>query len=271
MNLLKQLGDFDSNEVKLYASYITKLMTAKKRGGELRNPWAKHVPEEQWVEYFRKVKATGLTIDGDSVTIQSTGISFDYQAYKNRMLQAYPDSTIDLALVYDGDNFAFSKVDGRVKYQHDMLNPFNHTDDKIIGGYVVIRNRRGEFVTHLSKQEIEKRRRVAKSDDIWKKWYPEMCLKTIAKRAFSFHFKDEFQEMEAIDNEQYDLENRTPLEPVQNNDINVLSRQVAEALKGHPNAEFYYDMLKEKRSADELTVELLSNTLEEIRKEAISE
>ncbi len=122
------------------------------------------------------------------------------------MLIAYPESRIDVGLVFEGDNFSFSKKNGVVEYFHDISNPFGNTDEKIIGAYTIIRNKRWEFITLLSKADILKHRMVAKTDYIWKAWFQEMCLKTIVKKACKLHFGDIFQAIEDMDNENYDLD-----------------------------------------------------------------
>lgn len=178
---------------------------------------------EQLAEYFRRVAEEGLVFDGEHITLQSTGISFDYIAYKNKMFLAYPESEIDVALVYAGDDFSFSKESGKVRYTHNIIDPFGQKDNEVVGGYCVIKNKRGEFLTTLSKADIEKHRKVAKTDYIWAQWFKEMALKTVIKKAVKIHFADVYQEIEQEDNEAYDLTN--PL------DISVDFKQKIEGAK----------------------------------------
>jgi len=128
------------------------------------------------------------------------------------MFLAYPESTIDLSLVYEGDTFSVSKESGSVMYQHNISNPFNQEEKTIIGGYCVIRNKRGEFLTLLSKDDIDKHRKVAKTDYIWRQWFTEMALKTIVKKACKFHFSDIYENIETIDNDNYNLDNPIELD-----------------------------------------------------------
>ena len=122
------------------------------------------------------------------------------------MLLVYPESIIDIQLVYDGDDIRFSKKSGSVDYSHTFSNPFDQNENKIIGGYCVIKNKRGEFLTLISKAEIDKHRKKAKTDFIWKEWFKEMALKTIMRKAVKMHFDDVFAKMDEQDNENYDLE-----------------------------------------------------------------
>ena len=172
---------------------------------DAKNFWTKSKTPDFWTDCYNKIKASGLEFNPRHITINSNGVSYDYVAYKNRMLLAYPESEIDVSLVYAGDDFSFSKADGKVTYHHQLANPFNHEEKNIIGGYCVIKNKRGEFLTTLSKLEIEKAKKVAKTQAIWNSWYAEMCLKTVIKKAVKFHFDDIYTAMEEEDNKQYDL------------------------------------------------------------------
>lgn len=206
-NLLKE---YDEQEVDVFASYCVKLLLARKKDKSLRNPWMQKKTSEQMAELFKRVKKQGLTFDGVHITLQYTGVCFDYQAYKNKMYIAYPESKIDIQLVRDGDDFSFEKKSGKVIYTHKMKETFSGKE--VVGVYCVIKNRRGEFFLPLSKQDILKRRKKAKTDSIWKEWPEEMIMKTVIKRACNLHFNDVIQGVEEMDNENYDLENPIDLD-----------------------------------------------------------
>lgn len=201
------LKEFDQKHVDIFCDYIQRMKTEKSKDtGKLIAWWATDISDQKYAEYFRKVENEGLLLDGVHVTIQSTGLSYDYVAYKNRMLLAYPESTVDMALVFEGDDFTCEKESGKVLYRHVPKDPFNQKDDKIIGAYCVVKNKRGEFLTTISKDDLQKHRKVAKGDFIWKAWYKEMCLKTIIKKACKQHFADIYEQIEQEDNTQSDLE-----------------------------------------------------------------
>ena len=200
------LSDYDTTKVEIYINYIVELSTAKDRNKKLKNPWFKYRTDQELINNFKKVATDGLIIDGEHITLQSTGISYDYIAFKNKMMLTYPESIIDVGLVYKDDTFKFEKQSGKVVYTHQINNPFNQDENNIIGGYCVIKNKRGEFITILSKNNIEKHRKVAKTDLIWKAWYHEKCMVVLIKKACKQHFQDIYQNIETIDNENYDLE-----------------------------------------------------------------
>ena len=208
-NIKKLIGK-DTTQVDNYLAYLYSLETKKKKDKSLANPWMKHRTDEYLARIYKAVEADHLIFDGVDVSLQSTGVSYSYQAYKNRMLYVYPESIVDVSLVYKDDVFKFKKSSGTIIYSHDLASPFTQTDDQIIGGYCVIKNKRGEFLTTLTKADIDKHRKVAKTDYIWKNWFAEMAMKTIIKKACKTHFKDSFTTIETLDNENYDLEKIEP-------------------------------------------------------------
>jgi hypothetical protein len=210
MKVHELLSKFDNEKVERYVNYLniatSEVYTSGQNKGQLKNPWIKQRTAEQLANYFKAVAMDGLEFDGIHITLQKTGVSYDYVAYKNKMFLAYPESLIDLQLVYKDDSFKFSKESGKVVYRHEIANPFGSKESDIVGGYCVIKNKRGEFLTTLNKDDFEKHRKVAKTDFIWKNWFVEMCKKTLIKKACKTHFSDEYTNIETLDNTQYDLE-----------------------------------------------------------------
>jgi hypothetical protein len=209
--LIKLLFGYNETQVENYARYCIDLEIEKNlkgdNKGQLKNKWMKFKTNDILAEYFKSVASDGLVFDGVHITLQSTGISYDYQAYKNKMLIAYPETIIDVALVYSSDTFRFEKNSGKVTYTHDIIDPFSRTDEKIIGGYCVIKNKRGDFLTTLTKADLDKHQKVAKTQYIWNNWYSEMCLKTVIKKACKQHFNDIYQNINDNDNQNNDIDN----------------------------------------------------------------
>jgi len=204
-SLIKLIGDQDGAEQ--YASYIIGLENEKdKSTGKPKNPWIKFKSEKELADLFERVKSQGLMFDGKHVTLQARGITYDYVAYKNKMLLAYPESKIDVQLVYVADEFNYSKVNGEIMYEHNPKDPFDQIEANIIGGYCIIENKRGNFITTLTKTDIEKARKVAKTDYIWRSWFKEMALKTVIKKAVKFHFDDLYSDIIDEDNKENDID-----------------------------------------------------------------
>ena len=236
------LKDYDKVQVKVFADYCQYLLTAIDRSGKLKYPWMSKRKDDYLISCFKKVAADGLVFDGENITLLNTGISYNYQAYKNKMLLTYPASIIDLDLVYSTDVFEFEKHSGKVIYTHNIVNPFNRTDENVIGGYCVIKNKRGEFLTLLSKADIDKHRKVAKTDMIWKSWFVEMAKKTVIKKACKQHFNDIYQNITNLDNENSDIEN--PL------DISLSVKNEIENTNSVEELKKYFNGNKEKHKAD---------------------
>lgn len=232
------LKNYDKEIVEKFASYILKLYLEKTKDGKIKNYWIQQRTNEEMAELFRRVEKDGLHFDGVHITLQSTGISYDYIAYKNKMLLAYPESKVDVSLVYDGDDFEVSKESGSVVYHHNIKNPLSQDAINIIGGYCVIQNKRGDFLTLLSKEDIDKHRKVAKTDYIWREWFKEMAIKTVMKKAVKQHFADIYENIEQIDNENYNLEN--PLS------LDLQYKQEIDAIETREELKKYYDLNKGK-------------------------
>jgi hypothetical protein len=199
------LKDYNQVEVDNYAAYLRGLEVEKnKKTGKPKNQWMEKRTVEYLARIYRAVAEDGLVFDGVDITLQSTGVSYSYQAYKNRMLNVYPKTIFDPGLVYRGDEFDCSKESGKVFYTHKIGNPFSRKDDDIIGAYCIIKNSRGDFATFLTRDDLDKHRKCAKTDYIWRNWFAEMCLKTVVKKGCKQHFKDVYQTIEEYDNENYD-------------------------------------------------------------------
>lgn len=206
IDLKKLLSNHDSTNVDQYIRYCHSAETAKTKDKKPKNPFFKFLDAKKLAFYFNQVASQGLVLDGKHVTIQSRGLSYDYVAYKNRMLAAYPESKIDLQCVYKDDVFSFKKENGKVIYSHTISNPFAQKDEDIIGVYFIVENKRGHFITTLTKDDLSKHRAIAKTDYIWAKWLKEMYLKTCIKKGTKYHFEDIFDEINEEDNKFIDLD-----------------------------------------------------------------
>lgn len=210
--IVELLKDYNAQDVIRYANYLIKLANTKDKKGDLKNLWLEHWTSEKLADTFKSVAADGLVFDGIHITLQKRGPNYDYIAYKNKMLIAYPESKIDFNVVFDGDEFTTSKESGAVNYVHNIKNPFDRDEKKIIGGYCVIKNKRGENMTLMSQKEFEKHRAKAETDSVWREWYIDMCYKTLIRKACKVHYSDIYEGIIEKDNENYDLDNPVDLD-----------------------------------------------------------
>jgi len=202
------LDSYDEVEVEIYINYLNQLENEKDKSGVKKNKWFHFFKDEEAINLFKKVKKTGLAIDGDMITIVNKGkimAQFDFRAYRNLVLVRYPESIIDAQVVYNGDKFSFQKQSGIIKYNHTITDPFAK-EREIIGAYCIIKNKRGEFLETLNMKEIEKLKNTAKTKDIWDKWFDRMVLKSVIKRTAKHLLEDIIIEADKMDNEMNDPE-----------------------------------------------------------------
>lgn len=189
------------DKVDVFINYIKSLKKDDKTA------WAKTTSENDFEAIFKKVAGTGMYIDGDSITLASLKgklvVNYDYHAYKNKVLLTYPDTIFDFGIVYQGDDYSFSKESGKVIYSHKMNNPFE-TNKSIIGAYGIIKNSKGEFIETINMQDIDKMKKTSKMSFIWDSWFDRMVLKSIIKRICSVNFKDIVKDIDSLDNEAND-------------------------------------------------------------------
>ena len=143
--------------------------------------------------------------------------TMDYHEIQNRVIANYPETVVDLDLIYDGDVFTIKKENGRISYQHDINNALDN-QKKITGAYCLIRNRRGESLTVMNKAELDKCRSMSKNRNewsCWNQWTGEMCLKTVLKRACKRYFYDEVSDLLEEDNKNYDPTGQNVYKPEQ--------------------------------------------------------
>lgn len=203
--IIQLLPNYPAEDVEKFAAYCYRLQNEKDKDWKLKNDWFQKRTNDDVVPLFKRVSAEWLVFDWIHITFQKTWVTYDYVAYKNKMFTIYPESVVDVSLVYKDDKFSVSKESWKVTYTHDIADPFKRNELDIVWAYAVIKNKRGEFITTLSSDELAKHRKVAKTDFIWKAWFSEMCMKTIIKKACKIHFADIYQVIEEMDNENYDL------------------------------------------------------------------
>lgn len=208
--IIELLQDYNQEDVEKFASYCVRLYLEKdKQTWKPKNLFMQTKKPEDMVWLYKRVANEWLIFDWVHVTLQSTWISYDYVAFKNKMLLAYPESLIDVQLVSNQDEIEFSKDSWKVNYKHKLWNPFEIKDTDIIWAYCVIKNKRWEFLTTINKEEIEKHKKAAKTSYIWNAWFKEMSLKTIIKKACKTHFNDIYDKILEEDDKQNDIEKGT--------------------------------------------------------------
>lgn len=204
--IIEWLKEYNQEEVEKFASYCIRLLNEKNKDKTIKNAFMQTKSSNDMVVLYKRVVNEWLVFDWAHITLQTTWISYDYVALKNKMLLAYPESIIDVQLVSKNDEVEFSKDSWKINYTHKIWNPFETKDEDIIGAYAIIKNKRWEFLTTINSNEISKHRKVAKWDFIWNAWFKEMVLKTIIKKACKTHFNDIYSKILEEDDKQNDIE-----------------------------------------------------------------
>lgn len=187
-------------ETKRFISYVDTINKKDKKGTDL----SFGMSIQDMIKIYAKYAATGITLDGiNGVFTGYNRVFITWVGYKNKVLSVYPESEFDTQLVRESDITSFAKESGSVVYSHTISNPFD-SNKGIIGAYCVIKNKRGEFLETLGKDDFEKMKAASLVSSTWDKWESEFWLKSVIKRACKRHFNDIVSDIENIDNQDYD-------------------------------------------------------------------
>lgn len=261
--LSKSLSDFDEIKVNDLCNYIKSLKEDKNsKDNSFKCKWFSFLDSEKVANLFKKAVDDGLWIDGKHVVIENRGgkigLSYDYIAYKNKLLNIYPEAKIDFDVVYKDDDFSFQKKDGKVFYSHKLNNPFSNPDNDIVGSYCVIKIATGDFLVTLDRTEINKIRKKAKTDTVWNEWFKDMCIKSAIKKLVSKHFNDVYSGIIEEDNKDSNVDNPIDIEDEIKGEIGKI-----ETLDGLKK---YYEDNKSKVTNSKSFIQMLSMRKEELNK-----
>lgn len=191
-------------QAQKFVSYVEDQLRQDKSKEEKKKSGASRNGGEALVSIFMRLFGVGVTIDGINAVVTGRDMAMvTYHGYKNKVLTVYPESLIDIQLVRETDKFSFSKSDGKVTYTHEFGDPFN--DKPIVGAYAIIKNKRGEFLELLNKNDFEEMKGASKQSYLWNTWASEFWLKSVIKRACKRHFNDIVAEIDKLDNDDYGL------------------------------------------------------------------
>lgn len=97
-------------------------------------------------------------------------------------------TTMRAVLIYEGETFMMTDVDGTQSYRHErrMGADFDDSDKAIVGAYAVINFKDGSWdMEPMSRAQIERVRAVSKAKSAkapWQQWYGEQSKKTVLRR-----------------------------------------------------------------------------------------
>lgn len=191
----------DSPDSKRFVAYVDSINRKDKKDRDLTFGMSEVLMSKIYNRYI----SAGIVIDGINAAFTAYNRVFiTWVGYKNKVISVYPESEFDTQLVREKDTISFGKESGSVIYSHNISDPFS-SNIGIIGAYCVIKNKRGEFLETLGKDDFEKMKSQSDLKDGWSKWESEFWLKSVIKRACKRHFNDIVVEIEKIDNEDYTI------------------------------------------------------------------
>ncbi len=181
----------------------------------------KHTQSELYSLVVKYLNA-GTNLDGINVVLTGKNMGLiTFHGYLNKVKQLHPNVFFDVQLVREGDEFKFAKESGSVVYSHSIANPFE--DKKIVGAYAVVRlnnESNDESLELLNKEDFEKMRSSSRNSQTWNKWESEFWRKSVIKRACKIYFAEEIAQLEAIDNEDYGLQDEKATDELKDTIVN---------------------------------------------------
>ena len=111
------LQEYNKQEVNIYCNYLKFLSEDTDSNNQKKNKWFPYFKQEEAIDLYKKVSLDGLFIDGETITLQNKGrvlVSYNYQAYKNKLLNVYPETQFDVQLVCEGDSHDAPRLDAHL-------------------------------------------------------------------------------------------------------------------------------------------------------------
>lgn len=142
-----------------------------------------------------------------------------YKGYVNRLKQSLEGFDIQTFIWFEEGEFSDSSKDGVASYEYKP-KPKNRTRSDYVnalGCAVYIsyweHGEKKAVVEVIGKEEIAKIKSKAKTAKVWSEWFGEQMKKATVRRACKLRFSLITDDLDALDNEHYDLEGGAPAEP----------------------------------------------------------
>lgn len=212
MNVLTNSTGKTENEIKgllISFAYATKQML------EASKQPIGNIDPMSIKEAFKNMLDTGIPVDKRQlayVVKYGNGIQYQlgYKGFIHRIKEIFPNSVVKAELVYQGDNFKVTKIDGQAKFVHEVKNPFA-AKKEIAGAYAYIEyvenGKLTSFIETMNVTEIKQIKGCAKTAKVWDAWYGEMAKKAVIRRLCKTLFVGNpiLQKLEEVDNNNYEF------------------------------------------------------------------
>jgi hypothetical protein len=167
-----------------------------------------------------------------------------YKAYVFRFKKLHPEGFLDVNLIWEDDDFSYSKQNGEVKYTYTPKNPFRSDFDKIKGGFVYMRwydkfNNKCENLIPMSKKELEKIKEKSLSPVFTPEgWLGEMWKKCVLRRGLKVEFEGEFEDLDEHDNKSYEFEKKPESPQIEYGDTAKMPEPIEPEIINEASKEF---------------------------------
>ena len=191
------LADYERS-FKVFILYLNKYIQSSKTKTE---------PTELATQLYTDWKSwynRGLDCNGvDIQYIPGRGLAPTAQGYRTKVLLLYPNSQIDVQIVYKGDTISYERTNNEVIYKYVAGDIFSKKEKVGAFCYINTNNENNiQVFETLSLDEIANMRKASKVSFTWNTWEDEMIRKSVIKRACKRLFNDgDLQDMMADDNE----------------------------------------------------------------------
>lgn len=156
----------------------------------------------------------GLTIDGRQhahLVKYGNKASFQigYRGYLFKIKEHYPDADFTVELIFEGDDVKIWSEDSMQRFTLEKKNAFDQSVEKFKGVLFAVsysdNGKQVQKVTAVTRERIERAKRAAKQDFIWKSDYFEKAKAAAIKNACKVMFASiqGLQEMIRYDNEEH--------------------------------------------------------------------
>lgn len=236
--LLSRLGISIENErgqqeAYRYASSV--LAEVQKTAGDPKRDLTVCNPDSI-VQSMIDAASFGLTIDGRQhahLVKYGNNATFQigYRGYLSKIKEHYPDADFTVELIFDGDDVKIWSEDSMQRFTLEKKDAFNQSQDRFKGVLFAVsytdNGKPVQKVTAVTEERIERAKRAAKQDFIWKSDYFEKAKAAAIKNACKVMFASiqGLQEMIRYDNEtNYDAHQKS--EPTKSSIIDNINRAV---------------------------------------------
>jgi phage RecT family recombinase len=132
-----------------------------------------------------------------------------WRGYVAKLKEANQTIDVRVGVIWPEDTFSISESTYIDTYELKRGKPFRSDYHNVSGTFCLlsytIGNQKYAKITLMDREEINKVKGCAKTKNVWESWEGEQICKTVIKRAAKVNFASAIADLDAKDNQQYDL------------------------------------------------------------------